>query len=68
MSELEINHTPIITLYHKKDELHQNFIPFPKSDFLMTSAFEENDLLHIKEAIETKMKEEMNCYQVKIPE
>ena len=32
----------------------------------MTSAFEENDLLHIK-AIETKMKEEMNCYQVKIP-
>ena len=33
----------------------------------MTSAFEENDLLHIKEAIETKMKEEMNCYQVKIP-
>ncbi len=67
LSELEINHIPIITLYNKKDELHQNFIPFPKSDFLMTSAFEENDLLHIKEAIETKMKEEMNCYQVKIP-
>ena len=33
----------------------------------MTSAFEENDLLHIKEAIETKMKEEMNRYQVEIP-
>ena len=33
----------------------------------MTSAFEEKDLLHIKEAIETKMKEEMNRYQVEIP-
>lgn len=50
LSELEINHIPIITLYNKKDELHQNFIPFPKNDFLMTSAFEEKDLLHIKEA------------------
>ena len=48
LSELEINHIPIITLYNKKDELHQNFIPFPKSDFLMTSAFEESDLLRIK--------------------
>ena len=67
LSELEINHIPIITLYNKKDELHQNFIPFPKNDFLMTSAFEEKDLLHIKEAIETKMKEEMNRYQVEIP-
>ncbi|PFZ97555.1 GTPase HflX [Bacillus wiedmannii] len=67
LSELEISHIPIITLYNKKDELHQNFIPFPKSDFLMTSAFEQSDLLHIKEAIETKMKEEMNRYQVEIP-
>lgn len=67
LSELEIHHIPIVTLYNKKDELHQNFIPFPKSDFLMTSAFEESDLLHIKEAIENKMKEEMDQYQVEIP-
>ena len=67
LSDLEINHIPIITLYNKKDKLHQNFIPFPKSDFLMTSAFEESDLLRIKEALETKMKEEMDDYQVEIP-
>lgn len=67
LSELEINHIPIITLYNKKDELHQNFIPFPKSDFLMTSAFEESDLLRIKEAIEMKMKKEMDRYRVEIP-
>ncbi|PGM77510.1 GTPase HflX, partial [Bacillus cereus] len=67
LSELEINHIPVITLYNKKDELHQNFIPFPKSDFLMTSAFEESDLLRIKEAIETKMKKEMDRYRVEIP-
>ncbi|PEE15703.1 GTPase HflX [Bacillus cereus] len=67
LSDLEINHIPIITLYNKKDKLHQNFIPFPKSDFLMTSAFEESDLLHIKEAIEKQMKEEMDRYQVEIP-
>ncbi|TKI92989.1 GTPase HflX, partial [Bacillus cereus] len=67
LSELEINHIPVITLYNKKDELHQNFIPFPKSDFLMTSAFEESDLLRIKEAIETQMKKEMDRYRVEIP-
>lgn len=67
LSELEINHIPIITLYNKKDELHQNFIPFPKSDFLMTSAFEESDVLRIKEAIEMKMKKEMDRYRVEIP-
>lgn len=27
LSDLEINHIPIITLYNKKDELHQNFYP-----------------------------------------
>lgn len=32
----------------------------------MTSAFEESDLLRIKEALETKMKEEMDDYQVEI--
>ena len=33
----------------------------------MTSAFEESDLLRIKEAIETKMKKEMDRYRVEIP-
>ena len=33
----------------------------------MTSAFEESDLLRIKEAIEMKMKKEMDRYRVEIP-
>lgn len=32
----------------------------------MTSAFEESDLLRIKEAIEMKMKKEMDRYRVEI--
>ncbi|KEK21687.1 GTPase HflX [Bacillus gaemokensis] len=67
LQDLEIDHIPIITVYNKKDKLHQNFIPFPKSDFLMTSAFEEVDLLKLKEAVETKMMEGMESYKVMIP-
>ena len=33
----------------------------------MTSAFEESDVLRIKEAIEMKMKKEMDRYRVEIP-
>ncbi|PFZ13145.1 GTPase HflX [Bacillus pseudomycoides] len=67
LQDLEIDHIPIITVYNKKDRLHQNFIPFPKNDFLMTSAFEETDLLSLKESVETKMMEEMESYKVMIP-
>ncbi|WP_242145860.1 MULTISPECIES: GTPase HflX [unclassified Bacillus cereus group] len=67
LTELGIDHIPVITVYNKKDKLHQNFIPFPKSDFLMTSAFEENDLFNLKQAVEKKMIEEMEPYKVKIP-
>ncbi|WJE55261.1 GTPase HflX [Bacillus cereus] len=67
LQDLEIDHIPIITVYNKKDRLHQNFIPFPKNDFLMTSAFEETDLLSLKESVETKMMEEMESYKAMIP-
>ncbi|AWC29293.1 GTPase HflX [Bacillus cytotoxicus] len=67
LTELGIDHIPVITVYNKKDKLHQNFIPFPKSDFLMTSAFQENDLFNLKQAVEKKMIEEMEPYKVKIP-
>ncbi|EMA6344354.1 GTPase HflX [Bacillus cytotoxicus] len=67
LTELGMDYISVITVYNKKDKLHQNFIPFPKSDFLMTSAFEENDLFHLKQAVEKKMIEEMETYKVKIP-
>ncbi|WP_459500285.1 GTPase HflX [Bacillus sp. C1] len=67
LQDLEIDHIPIITVYNKKDKLHQNFIPFPKSNFLMTSAFEEVDLTKLKESVEMKMMEEMASYKVMIP-
>ncbi|WP_141523265.1 MULTISPECIES: GTPase HflX [Bacillus] len=67
LQDLEIDHIPIITVYNKKDKLHQNFIPFPKSDFLMTSAFEEVDLLRLKGSVETKMMETMEPYKAMIP-
>lgn len=67
LQDLEVERIPIITVYNKKDKLHQNFIPFPKNDFLMTSAFDERDLRKLKESVETKMMERMERYKVKIP-
>ncbi|MDM5189394.1 GTPase HflX [Bacillus sp. DX4.1] len=67
LQDLEVDHIPIVTVYNKKDKLHQNFIPFPKSDFLMTSAFDETDLDKLKIAVETKMMKRMESYKVTIP-
>ncbi|PEA53573.1 GTPase HflX [Bacillus pseudomycoides] len=67
LQELEVDHIPIITVYNKKDKLHPNFIPFPKNDFIMTSAFNEVDLERLKEVVEIEMMKRMDSYELMIP-
>lgn len=67
LEELEATTIPIATVYNKRDIVFPNFVPSPKTDYMLVSAFHEQDVQHLREFIEEKMTEAMERYDVAIP-
>jgi GTP-binding protein HflX len=67
LKELDAEKIPILTVYNKKDEQHQDFVPSSKHDSILISAFNENDLQLLRQEIQSLMMDSMEEYKVYIP-
>nr|WP_309099574.1 GTPase HflX [Fredinandcohnia onubensis] len=67
LDELGVELIPILTIYNKKDKIHPDFVPSSTSNYILVSAFDENDLVVIKTRVEDSMIEEMKEYKVSLP-
>ena len=67
LKELDSIHIPMITLYNKKDLIHPDFLPNHEANSLLISAFDEEDVLKVKLAIENQMLKNMEPFEVQIP-
>ena len=67
LEELEATSIPIATVYNKRDIVLPSFVPSPKTDYLLVSAFHEQDVQTLRHFIEQKMIEAMEHYNVAIP-
>ncbi|MCP8969092.1 GTPase HflX [Ectobacillus ponti] len=67
LHELEVERIPSLTVYNKKDAVHSSFLPSPKREHVLISAFEAGDLDRLKRKIEQEMLSLMQPYRVKVP-
>lgn len=67
LEELEATTIPIATIYNKRDIVLPSFVPSPKTDYMLVSAFHEQDVQNLRQFIEEKITEAMERYDVTIP-
>ncbi|WP_183252202.1 GTPase HflX [Anoxybacteroides tepidamans] len=67
LEELGVTTIPMATVYNKRDIVHPNFVPSPKTDSILISALNENDVQKLRQFIETAITEAMEPYDVAIP-
>lgn len=67
LEELEATTIPIATVYNKRDITLPSFVPSPKTDYILVSAFSEQDVQKLRRFIESHMIEAMERYDVAIP-
>ncbi|CUA80342.1 GTPase HflX [Anoxybacillus suryakundensis] len=67
LEELEATNIPMATVYNKRDIVLPSFVPSPKTDYMLVSAFYEQDVQNLRSFIEEKMTEAMERYDVAIP-
>ncbi len=67
LEELEITEIPILTVYNKRDEMTPSFVPSPKEEHLLITAFDEEDLKKLLNKMEAIVKETMDHYAAEIP-
>jgi GTP-binding protein HflX len=67
LHDLEVEQIPYVTVYNKKDIQHPSFLPSPKGEHVVISAFESEDLQMLKQKIESEMKQMMNPYSIVVP-
>lgn len=66
LKELEIEEIPILTVYNKKDQQLEDFVPSPEADFIEISAFNGKDIKLLRQTIQEKIQENMRAYYVQI--
>ncbi|MFC0271431.1 GTPase HflX [Metabacillus herbersteinensis] len=67
LDELEVNEIPVLTVYNKRDNITSSFVPSPKGDSLLISAFNDEDLEALLKKIEAIAMGVMDSYTVNIP-
>ncbi|MCX8001874.1 MAG: GTPase HflX [Anoxybacillus mongoliensis] len=67
LEELEATNIPMATIYNKRDIVLPSFVPSPKTDYMLVSAFNEQDVQTLRQFIEEKISEAMERYDVAIP-
>jgi GTP-binding protein HflX len=67
LHDLEVTSIPTLTLYNKKDCKHPDFLPTSINPSLLISAYDQDDVEEILEAIEKNVMREMEGYNVALP-
>lgn len=65
LNDLHASHIPMLTVYNKKDQFADNFIPETPS--ISISALFDGDISRLKETIEKEVMKQMTFYQIKVP-
>ncbi|HAM80424.1 GTPase HflX [Ornithinibacillus bavariensis] len=65
LEELDSSTIPMLTVYNKKDLLEKDFIPM-NHPYIMISAYNNEDLLRLREKVEEVLKEEWESYQIRV--
>ncbi|WP_066173235.1 GTPase HflX [Bacillus marinisedimentorum] len=69
LEDLGVNDIPILTVYNKKDEMLEDFIPGTRAGSkLLISAFEEEDINRLKAEVQSCLIKEMTAYDVTVNE
>ncbi|ARK30912.1 GTPase HflX [Halalkalibacter krulwichiae] len=66
ISELDAESIPQLIVYNKIEQKDPDFFPNHQEDSIEISAFDQEDLLSLKEAIEEKLMEQMTEYHVRL--
>lgn len=66
LTELEIPAIPQLTVYNKKDLIHQQFVPSSKTENIVISALDKEDRNALKQKIEEMMIDNMDYYEVEV--
>ncbi|MFB6466733.1 GTPase HflX [Cytobacillus sp. Hz8] len=67
LDDMEVMQIPQLTVYNKKDMKHPEFVPTAKTETILISAFDEEDLKLLKQKMEQMMIQQMDAYHVEIP-
>lgn len=67
LEELKNEHLPQLTVYNKKDLMHEDFVPTAKTETITISAFDEGDRQRLKQKVEAMVIEMMDDYHVLVP-
>lgn len=67
LKDLETDHIQQLTVYNKRDIRHPDFVPVAKTKTISISAFDEEDLLQLKNMIEVLVLDMMEFYHVEVP-
>ncbi|MFZ3587833.1 GTPase HflX [Bacillus sp. DJP31] len=67
LKELDADQIPIVTIYNKRDEVHPEFMPSSTHEFIEVSAFISDDLLLLRQKLQSLMMKSMEEYKVYLP-
>ncbi|MFD2212754.1 GTPase HflX [Metabacillus endolithicus] len=67
LEQLDVTDIPILTVYNKKDQTPESFVPSPTEDYLTITAFSEEDLKMLMNKVEKIAKKEMKHYSIQLP-
>ncbi len=69
LEDLDVNDIPILTVYNKKDEMAENFIPGTRAGSkLLISAYDTDDIDRLKSEVQSCLIKEMTAYDVIVNE
>ncbi|WP_096202233.1 GTPase HflX [Bacillus sp. FJAT-45350] len=64
LDELEVKDVTVLTVYNKRDKIHEDFYPSSKHNTIKVSAFSKEDRDSLLKEIERLLKEKMEFYRV----
>jgi GTP-binding protein HflX len=67
LNDLDVENIPILTVYNKIDQVHEDFVPSPSEGFIEMSALNEDDLSKLRQRIEFECKQYMEYFEAFVP-
>ncbi|WP_223700119.1 GTPase HflX [Sutcliffiella deserti] len=64
LKEIGVEGIPILTIYNKKDNVSESFVPSYNEEMMHISAFNKSDIAELIRKIETLIQREMNPYTI----
>ncbi|WP_078380820.1 GTPase HflX [Sutcliffiella halmapala] len=67
LKDLNVEGIPVLTIYNKKDEVTESFVPSYNEEMMHISALQKADIQALISKIENLMKKEMQTYHIFLP-